>query len=246
MIGDKRILAVVTARAGSKGLPGKNFKSFYSRPLVQWSIMAAAASKWVDHVIVSSNCEGVKSVTDSLLANDANPGVSKHLVGFVDRPDELCGPNSKNEEALIHACQVLECQQGWYPDIVVNLQPTSPFRYNCLVDECIERMYDSDADSLVTASRHTPLFWQFRPNGLKAFFDVGNRPMRQDILPEDWLFHDDGNLYCTATDVLMDRMCRIGDSPYFFEIDKYQAMQIDDEEDFIIMEAVAQVLGYVI
>jgi len=251
MINNNKILSVITARANSKGLPGKNTRILAMRPLVQWSMIHSLASRYVDFTVVSSNCEKVKEATDDLLSwdmgyewklydlmeliEDGNPD---NRLRFVQRPDEFATDTSPNEEALIHAYHYCKENFDFQADWIMNLQPTSPVRTHGLVDKCIEKMYASYADSLLTVTRTTPFMWQYKGLNIECNYDVVNRPMRQKIQDDAWLFHDNGNVYITEVSVLLERKCRIGLTPVIFETDKFQSLQIDDEQDFILIEKI--------
>lgn len=232
MINNKKIIAVVTARAGSVGVKGKNYKDFCGLPLVCWSVLAAQRSKYIDSIIVSTNC---KEVEKAVLRNSLNNNTV-----ILDRPDILATPTSKNESSLIHAYWWSALQNDLTVDIIINLQPTSPIRDAGLVDKCIESMVYGKYDSLLTVSRDTPLIWRRKDSKPIADYDILNRPMRQDIKEDQWLLHDNGCLYAMNSDILLDRFCRTGINPYLFETTQYQSMQIDTEEDFIIMESVCK------
>jgi N-acylneuraminate cytidylyltransferase len=242
VIAGKKVLAVITARAGSAGLKGKNYRILAGRPLVEWSILAALKSKYVDEILVSTNCKHVKRATGTFIEKEEKHYLSRldHL-HVVDRPDELATPTSKNEEALIHAVQYYEEKHSDSIDWVVNLQPTSPVRNDNLIDRCLEAMDDANADSLLTVNRHTPFFWKIAEDKPKPMYDVLNRPMRQEV--KDWFFFDNGNTYLMTTEVLMSRMCRIGENPYLFETSEEQSYQIDTELDFAVLEAVSAYLN---
>lgn len=230
-------MAVVTARANSKGLPGKNYKALGGRPLVQWSIMAADHCEQIDHIIISSNCRYVREVTEDYISEF---GDDKIL--FVDRPEELSGPVSKNEEALLHATQVFEDEYRYLDqnDIIVNLQPTSPLRYGGLLGKCIKEMHEAECDSLLTVNKETPFYWKILDGKPVASYDFKNRPMRQELSDSDWIFHDNGNVYAMTVDTLVSGMCRIGDNPFLYETDRFQSLQIDTNEDFTLIEKIAE------
>lgn len=235
MLGKSRVLAVVTARAGSQGVPGKNYRPLMGLPLYLWSVKAAIDSLYVDEVVVSSNCPGCREAYD------------KYLLGFpwlrwLQRPDELATATSKNEEALIHAVGVMR-EQGFDPDIVVNLQPTSPCRVDNLLDRCLEAYEKGGHDSLLTGARITPFMW--RKQDGKWVYEVDkngccNRKMRQDFIhtenESEFLWHDCGSVYIVSTDVLLKTSCRIGNSPCVFEVDELNGLQIDSEFDFLLIE----------
>ncbi len=237
MIDNKSVLVVVTARAGSS-MKGKNFRSFCGQPLFCWSIDAALESyKYIDMIFVSSNCEDVKNIF-------YNKGYqNRSAVHFVSRPDKISTAVSKNEDALIHSVEVYKEMVGFDPDIVVNLQPTSPIRDNNLLDCCLRAMADSQSDSLLTVSKDTPFVWKRSGCECEPLYDILNRPMRQEIAEDDFFLHDNGNIYAIETEILKERNCRIGYNPYLFETNKFQSLQIDDEDDFILMEKVAEIIG---
>jgi len=234
MIAGKKILSVVIARAGSQGIPLKNVRLLCGQPLVNWSIFASLASEFIDLTTISSNCEEVKDATASLL--DKN-------IKWIQRPDEYSTPDSRNEDALIHAYYYAKEHFDFEADIIINLQPTSPIRHNDLIDRCIgEYAYyhfkeDYKADSLVTASYHTPFFWEIKEGELVSLWDVLHRKMRQEYEKDNELWmHDDGNIYLVEASKLIDRNCRIGEKPVMFMLDKLEALQIDEEIDFELIE----------
>ena len=238
MINGKKVLVVITARANSQGLVGKNYKNLLDKPLFIWSVEAALRSKYADNIFVSTNCPHVKEACVNFQSENSDSRVQ-----LVDRPDELSTDTSKNEEALIHAVQVMEEVYGESPDIVVNLQPTSPARTNNLLDRCIETMVESDSDSLLTVSKETPFFWCHDGDKYVPTYDPVKRPMRQKIDEKDFYLHDNGNIYLCNLDVLVNRMCRIGECPFLFETNEYQSMQIDTELDFRVFEIYAEEKG---
>ena len=121
MIHDERVLAVIPARGGSKRCPGKNLRAFRGKPLIQWAFEAAAASKYIDTVMLSSE--------------DAEIIVRAHELGIpvIVRPPELATDDASAEDVLRHALQ------HYYAPWVVLLQPTSPLRTAGDIDACIER-----------------------------------------------------------------------------------------------------------
>jgi len=234
MIAGHKILSVVTARANSQGIKGKNIRNLCNLPLVNWSVLASLASDYVDLTVISSNCPLVKDATANLRGK---------TVQWLHRPDHYATPISKNEEALIHAYHHSVRYFDFEPDIIINLQPTSPIRNNNLIDKCIgEYVYyhfqeDYKADSLITVSKHTPFFWKTEDKKPSAMWDVKNRKMRQEYERDgELLAHDDGNLYLVEAQKLLESNCRIGERPVLFYLDKLQALQIDEEIDFQLIE----------
>ena len=181
--------------------------------------------------MISSNCEHVKDVTRSYVKN------SNSKVIFVERPEELSTPVSKNESALIHSYYHAKFICDIDAHYIVNLQPTSPIRRSGLIDDCLEGIDQVQSDSLLTVNKITPFMWRLeKGNRARALYDYVNRPMRQDLADHDFYYHDNGNIYLARHDLLTDKMCRIGDNPLLFEISDMEGQQIDNEFDFLFLE----------
>ena len=97
MIGNKKILTVVTARGGSKGILNKNVRQLLGQPLFMWSVLAGLKSKYVDKIVVSSNCPNVFREFEKFCTNDE---YDKNRLEWIQRPERYSGDLSKNEEAL--------------------------------------------------------------------------------------------------------------------------------------------------
>jgi N-acylneuraminate cytidylyltransferase/CMP-N,N'-diacetyllegionaminic acid synthase len=123
MIDGKTVACVITARGGSKGVPRKNLRPVAGKPLIGWTIEAAAKAKSIDRVVVTSD-------DDEILAQAAG------LAEAVKRPPELATDTAKQEDAILHAMDHLE-QKRLGADIIVLLAPTNPLRHAALVDAVV-------------------------------------------------------------------------------------------------------------
>jgi CMP-N,N'-diacetyllegionaminic acid synthase len=175
MIGDKPVLAVITARSGSKGLPGKNLLPFRGRPLIAWSIEAAAASRHIDRVIVSSDGEEIIRVCTEL-------GCEAPF----RREAGLAGDEASSVDVVLDA---LDRVPGYRT--VVLLQPTSPLRTAADIDGALELMERSHAPSCVSvcpASSHPWLtFAPDRQGRLEPFVrPPDGASFRRQDLPPAW------------------------------------------------------------
>lgn len=139
MYKNKRILAVITARGGSKGIPGKNIKLLGGKPLIAYTIEAAKASQFLTRCILSSDDAEIIEVSKKFGAD----------VPFV-RPTELAQDNSTSIEVVQHAINWLKENDGQEYDYLMILQPTSPFRSSEDIDECIKKIVDTDTDSVMS------------------------------------------------------------------------------------------------
>ena len=230
------------ARKGSKGIPGKNFRNLLGKPLFLWSVEAGLQSKYVDKIVVSSNCwECNCKFVDYIMPYKDDPGPIEKLL-FQDRPEELSTGTSKNEDAVIHVLNTI----GEEFDVVIQLQPTSPVRLNNLLDRCIEAYNSGDYDSLLTATKDTPFLWQQIDGKWEYTVDKNdccNRKMRQEFDVDEFVYHDNGCIYITDVDVMKETECRIGSKPCVFETFGLDSLQIDEEHDFLLIEQTAKVKG---
>lgn len=125
-------LGLIPARSGSKGIPGKNIKEIYGKPLIVWSIEHALNAKKIDKVVVSTDSDEIATI--------ARQAGAEVLI----RPDYLASDTASTLDVMIHALE------NYPADIITLLQPTSPCRSEGLVDECIEEFIAGDYDSLAT------------------------------------------------------------------------------------------------
>jgi CMP-N-acetylneuraminic acid synthetase len=121
-----KIIAIIPARGGSKGLPRKNIKLLLGKPLVAWTIEQAKNSKYVNKVVVSTEDKEIAEISRGYGAE----------VPFL-RPKELARDDSPTIDAILHALNWFE-ESGEYFDIVVLLEPTSPLRDVEDKDKCVE------------------------------------------------------------------------------------------------------------
>lgn len=124
-----RILAIIPARGGSKAIPMKNIKTFHGHPLIYWSIKHAKDSRYINRVIVSTDHPKIAAIARECGAE----------VPFM-RPAEFAGDRSPDIEFMQHALDWLKTNEGYVPDLVVQLRPTSPIRMVEVIDDAIQIM----------------------------------------------------------------------------------------------------------
>jgi CMP-N-acetylneuraminic acid synthetase len=166
------ILALIPARGGSKGIPGKNIKPLGGHPLIAYSIAAAKGSTLVTRTIVSTDDAKIAAVAKAYGAE----------VPFL-RPEELAQDNTRDHPVFQHALEYLAKEEDYHPEIVVQLRPTSPFRPPDLVDTAIRSLLDHpEATSVrgVVPSKQNPYkMWKIRETGQMA-------PLLESDLPEPY------------------------------------------------------------
>lgn len=135
------ILALITARGGSKSIPGKNISILAGKPSIAWTIEAALKSPLISRIVVSTDDEEIARVSSSW-------GADIPLM----RPPELAKDDSPHIDVMIHAVEWLAEHEDYYPDSVMLLQPTSPLRTSEDIERAIELFLVKNADSVVSVN----------------------------------------------------------------------------------------------
>lgn len=218
MINGMSVLAIIPARGGSKGLPGKNIRPLNNKPLIAWSIEHAQQCEHIDHVIVSTDDPVIASVATKFGA--APPFM---------RPPELASDTSGTREVLLHALG----QQTDNFDLVVLLQPTVPLRTMATLNAVIE-LCASTAKTVISVSENNkPLAWMFyrEEQGIRFVVrEAGhNLARRQD---HDPVYYVDGNVYCWPVRYLMQGPALFDESTLTVLSRAQEAVDIDTIHDF--------------
>lgn len=197
------ILAIIPARGGSKGIPGKNIKPLAGKPLIAHTIEASLKSKYITRTVVSTEDGRIK---EAALAFGAE---------VVDRPAELAQDVTKTAPVLLQVLDELE-KTGYKPDITVLLQCTCPLRDEKQIDEAFELFFNSDCDSVFAARPMgvTHALWRRNLDGTyEGLYDYRHRPRRQDTDLHLPLYCETGATYIIRTDVLKEVKDFIGKKP---------------------------------
>ncbi len=220
------ILALIPARGGSKGIPGKNARLVAGKPLVAHSIEQARQTAAVDRVVVSTD--------DEIIA-----GIARELgAAVIHRPADISGDEASSESALIHALDHLEQEEGYVPELVLFLQATSPLRQPHDLARAIDTLHEEQADSLFSACPVHGFVWRLNARGLNSVsYDFENRLRRQD-LGEDLL--ENGSIYLFKPWVLRRHGNRLGGRIAVHRMDPLDSFQIDEPEDLPRMEQLFQ------
>lgn len=229
------VLALVTARGGSKGLPGKNRRNFLGRPLIAWSIEAALRSESVNRIVTTTD--------DAEVARIAAYAGSE--VPFM-RPPELAQDDTPDLPVFDHALDQLRGMGCGSPDIVVHLRPTSPLRPTGLIDRAVDRLVSvPEADSVRTVCipHNNPYkMWSIKRDGfMEPLVDCGlseayNRP-RQELPIAYW---QTGAVDVVRTGVILEGRSMTGRRILPLVMPSELAVDIDDEASFRHAERVAQ------
>jgi CMP-N-acetylneuraminic acid synthetase len=225
-----RVLAIITARGGSKGIPRKNIRLLAGKPLLQYTAEAALAAKQLERVILSTEDEEIAQVGK----------ICGLEVPFL-RPPELARDDTPTLPVLQHAVNALE-KTGARFDAICLLQPTAPLRQSKDIDACINLLAETGADSAVTVlsvpAEHNPHWVYFQDD--KGFLRLStgeDSPIpRRQLLPP--AFHREGSVYVTRRDVLMEQNSLYGSKVAGFPIDPDRSVNIDTMEDWARAESI--------
>jgi CMP-N-acetylneuraminic acid synthetase len=227
-----RVLAVVPARGGSKGVPRKNLQLLAGKPLVVHAIEAGLSAQLVTRLLCSTDDAEIASVAQAAGAE----------VPFL-RPAELARDTSEDWPVFMHALDWLEREEGWRPDIVVNLRPTSPLRRASHVDAGINLLLTTRADSVksVTLARQHPhKMWLRRPDGsLEPFLKTPFRLSRGPDVPRaelDDVYWQNGVVDVTRRQVILEQRVMIGRRVAGLVVDMWEGIDIDTPLDLAVAE----------
>jgi N-acylneuraminate cytidylyltransferase len=221
MYKSKSILALITARGGSVGIPGKNVKDLGGKPLIAWTIDAAQQSSYIDRLIISSDSGDIIEVAKKYGCE----------VPFV-RPDELARNETASMPVILHAIDTID---GEY-DYLLLLQPTSPFRTPDQIDEIIEKCIGIDAPIMVSvkeSSKHPNAMFEIQDGALNPFFGHKQNLRRQDA-PK--AYEHNGALYLTQTNYLRDKQSYNTEDALAYVMEGAVNLDIDTPEDFSYAE----------
>ena len=228
------ILALIPARGGSKGIPRKNIRSFAGYPLIAWSIAAAKQSERVTRLIVSTDDEEIASVARQYGAETP----------FL-RPEELAQDKTTDLPVFEHTLQWLEENEGYRPEIMVQLRPTSPIRPREMLDDAIRILFEHpDADcvrGVVPAGQNPFKMWRFDGNdkpmkpllGVDGIAEPYNAP-RQILPPVYW---QTGHIDAIRVSTIRNKQSLTGDVIYPLVIDPRYTVDIDNLSDWAKYEA---------
>ncbi len=228
MINKKKILGLIPARGGSKGIPGKNIKDLFGRPLIEYTIDAARESNYIDHLIVSTD-----SIEISELCKKVNVDVP-----FI-RPEHLSTDSAKAIGVIQHAIIEMEKIGKVKYDLIVYLEPPNPLRITADIDHSIELFDRNNPDCVVSVQEanqfHPILMKKIEGDRLKPIWkDEPEGVPRQEYSPK--AFMRNGAVYVFRKELIMQGIL-YGQNiiPYVMPLSR--SVCIDDMNDWYVAEA---------
>lgn len=224
MINNKKVLAIIPARGGSKGVRRKNIKELAGKPLIAWTIEEAKKSKYIDRLILSSEDLEIINV-----AKDYNCEAP-----FV-RPKELALDDTPGIDPILHAIEKLPNY-----DYIVLLQPTSPLRSANDIDSTIERSFQSDGSPVVTVteSGESPYWmYQFCEGGkMSPLLRKDEIPKRRQETPKSYILN--GAVYVSSKERLLKEKSFLHEETIGHIMPRERSLDVDTEIDFKLCELI--------
>ncbi len=230
-----KTLAIIPARGGSKGLPNKNILSLAGHPLIAYSIAAAKVSPLIDRVIVTTDSEIIANISKKYGAE----------IPFL-RPEELAGDFTTDIETFQHALAWLKENEGYVPDLVFQLRPTSPIRFLGEIEHCIQMLSENEAAQSVRTITPSPItpykMWTLpEENGfmrpllsVEGMDEPFNMP-RQKLPKTYW---QTGTYDLIRWNVIMEQNSMTGKNILPIVIENEMSIDIDDMTSFVKAEEI--------
>lgn len=218
-------IALIPARAGSKGIPGKNKKLLAGKPLVQWTIEAALNAKSIDKTFVTTDDADVAEIANGL------------GVPVLVRPPELGQDHVQLDEVYTYALRQLQLD-GVNPDTLVFLAPTSPLRNSSHIDDAVALFLESDYSTILSVCRDYRFHWAFDregedpSEGIPILHTPTLRLGRQWIPEDEWLFRENGAIYVQRKDIFSAFKCTRVPSFGLYVMGEYESPDIDTYADW--------------
>ena len=224
MFNNNKILVVIPARGGSKGIPRKNVRLLDGQPLISYSINVAKSSEYVDDVVVTTDDSEIALLSEKFGAS------------VIRRSEELSTDETPLDPVVYDAMVQKEKLAFDEYDLVITLQPTSPLIKTSTLDKVIEKFEDFAIDSVITVVDDRRLSWGYDENNERFFPNYIERKNRQD-LPKD--FKETGAILATRRK-FVNEFSRLGTNIDIVEVSQEESVDVTNYEDWWIAEKYLQ------
>lgn len=215
-----KIVAIIPARGGSKGIPHKNIRLLAGKPLISYVLKAALASKYIKKVIVSTEDELIAQISNS------------YGVEIIKRPEELAKDETTLDPVIFHALKFVEIEEGNLYDLIITIQPTSPLLSTGTIDRAIENMCNNNYDTLISVTSERHLYWYINKDIVTPLYE--ERSNRQLLKP---IYKESGALVISRREIVTERN-RFGQNIHLYEMPIDESLDIDTYEDWIKAESI--------
>ena len=211
-----KILAIVPARGGSKGIPRKNVLPVAGKPLIAWTLDACREASSVDRTVVTTDDAEIARIS------------REHGAEVVQRPPELATDTALVDPALVHVIEHLRESDGYVPDYIAYLQCTSPLTVAADIDGAVAKALETDADVVVPVCEFYYFLWRPGDSATGINHDHRVRPRRQDMDPQ---FIENGSVYILRTSGFLEAKHRFFGKIALFEMPLERFQEIDEPDD---------------
>lgn len=229
MFQGKRILAIIPARGGSKGLPGKNIRPLAGKPLIGWTLDSAKKSKYLDEIFVSTDSQEIADVAEQF-------GIKVPEL----RPAELASDTASSASVVLYTIEHLR-RQGKNFDYIILLEPTSPLRKDDDIDNVI-RLGCGHAEKAGVVSlgeihmEHPSIVKKISGDGIiQAFSDSHHYTQRQQLSKAYFPY---GVAYLVKTGYFEEKRLFYGEDSLPYMIERWQCYEVDDIYDMVAIEGI--------
>ena len=225
------IVAIIPARGGSKGIPRKNVKQLFGKPLIVWTIEHAKKSRYIGRITVSTEDKEISEISKKCGAE------------VIERPEELAKDETPTIDVIFHVLRVIKAE-NFEPGLVVLLQPTSPLRNAQDIDNAIELFLKNDCESVVSVCEvEHSLYWSFEIENryLKPIFGGKYLNMRRQDLPK--VYTPNGAIYVSTPEILWKYKSFYCSKTIPYIMPPERSVDIDNEIDFMLAELLMRKYG---
>jgi len=223
-----KVLGIIPARGGSKGIPRKNLQTINGKTLLQYAIDSGQQSKYINKLIVSTEDSEIKEESVQLKCD------------VIERPDELAGDDVTTLAVIEHVLNYMDIKNSYFPDFIVLIQPTAPLRTSIHIDEAIEVLIKSDCDSVVSVAEvpfHYHPKWQMLINKENCLVTTDNENLSKLIYQRQKLsksFFRNGAVYVSKRITIEKYNNLYGHKclPYIMPFEL--SINIDSPADFVL------------
>lgn len=219
MIENKRVIAFIPVRGGSKSIPLKNIKLLCGKPLVCWNIEALEACPEVDEVIVATDSDDIWETVES----------RKYKKTYLYRRSAQNASDTASTESVM--LEYIDYAKLPNDEVFMLVQATSPLTEAIHFSEALQKYGEGNYDSLLTCVRNYRFFWN--EDGSSMNYDYMNRPRRQNF---SGMLMENGAFYINTVGRILSNGNRLGGKIGLYEMPEYTATEIDEPDDWIILE----------
>ena len=220
MLDNNKILVVIPARGGSKGIPRKNIRLLADKPLISYAIDLAKSSSYVDDVVVSTEDSEIALIAEKFGAS------------VISRSKDLAGDRIPLDPVVFDATVQKEKQAFDEYDIVITIQPTSPLLKTKTLDKAIEKFEDFNVDTVISVVDDRHLSWGYNEEEGK-YYPLFSERLNRQYLPKN--FRETGSIFATRRNFLTPNS-RIGNNVDLIEISREESVDIDSYDDWWVAE----------